>query len=226
MFNIAIDGPAGAGKSSIAKAVSKKLGIIYLDTGALYRALGYYFLKKNISVENSLEIENIINECEIKLLYDNSRGYKIFVNGKRVDEFIRNNKISMAASIISKNFVVRKFLLKIQRDFAKKSSVIMDGRDIGTVVLPDADLKIFLTASLEVRAKRRFEQLLRNGYNVKLEKVLNDIKKRDSNDTKRKISPLKVADDAVVIDSSNLSLKESVEKVISLVEKINLEEHC
>lgn len=226
MFNIAIDGPAGAGKSSIAKAVSKKLGIIYLDTGALYRALGYYFLKKNISVENSLEIENIINECEIKLLYDNSRGYKIFVNGKRVDEFIRNNKISMAASIISKNVVVRKFLLKIQRDFAKKSSVVMDGRDIGTVVLPDADLKIFLTASLEVRAKRRFEQLLRNGYNVKLEKVLNDIKKRDSNDTKRKISPLKVADDAVVIDSSNLSLKESVEKVISLVEKINLEEHC
>lgn len=226
MFNIAIDGPAGAGKSSIAKAVSKKLGIIYLDTGALYRALGYYFLKKNISVENSLEIENIINECEIKLLYDNSRGYKIFVNGKRVDEFIRNNKISMAASIISKNVVVRKFLLKIQRDFAKKSSVVMDGRDIGTVVLPDADLKIFLTASLEVRAKRRFEQLLRNGYNVKLEKVLNDIKKRDLNDTKRKISPLKVADDAVVIDSSNLSLNESVEKVISLVEKINMEEHC
>lgn len=226
MFNIAIDGPAGAGKSSIAKAVSKKLGIIYLDTGALYRALGYYFLKKNISVENSLEIENIINECEIKLLYDNSRGYKIFVNGKRVDEFIRNNKISMAASIISKNVVVRKFLLKIQRDFAKKSSVVMDGRDIGTVVLPDADLKIFLTASLEVRAKRRFEQLLRNGYNVKLEKVLNDIKKRDLNDTKRKISPLKVADDAVVIDTSNLSLKESVEKVISLVEKINMEEHC
>lgn len=226
MFSIAIDGPAGAGKSSVAKAVSRKLGIIYLDTGALYRALSYYFLERNISVEDSLEIENIINECEIKLLYDDSKRHKIFVNGKRVDEFIRNNKISMAASIISKNLVVRKFLLKIQRDFAKKSSVVMDGRDIGTVVLPDADLKIFLTASLEVRAKRRFEQLLRNGYNVKLEKVLNDIKKRDSNDSERKISPLKIAEDAVVIDSSNLSLKESVEKVISLVEKINMEEHC
>lgn len=226
MFSIAIDGPAGAGKSSIAKEVSKRLGIIYLDTGSLYRALGYYCLKENISIENSLEIEDIINDCEIKLLYSNSKGHKIFVNGKRVDGFIRNNEVSMAASIISKNLVVRKFLLKIQRDFAKKSSVIMDGRDIGTVVLPDANLKIFLTASLEVRAKRRFEQLLRNGHEIKFEKVLNEIRKRDLNDSERKISPLKVAEDAVVIDTSNLSLKESVEKVISLVEKINLEEHC
>lgn len=199
---------------------------MYLDTGALYRALGYYFLKKNISIENSLEIENIVNNCDVKLLYDDIKGQKIFVNGKRVDEFIRNNEVSMAASIISKSFVVRRFLLKIQRNFAKKSSVIMDGRDIGTVVLPNADLKIFLTASLEVRAKRRFEQLLRNGYNMKFEEVLNDIKKRDLNDSKRKISPLKIADNAVVIDTSSLSLKESVEKVISLVKKINLEEHC
>ena len=226
MFSIAIDGPAGAGKSSIARAVSKKLGIIYLDTGALYRALGYYFLEKKISIEDSLQIENVINDCYIKLLYHNAKGQQIFINGKRVDRFIRSNEVSMAASIISKNFVVRQYLLKIQKDFAKKSSVVMDGRDIGTVILPDANLKIFLTASLEVRAKRRFEQFLRNGYNIEFEEVLNDIKKRDLNDSKRKISPLKIADDAVVIDTSKLSLKESVEKVISLVKKIDLEEHC
>ncbi len=226
MFSIAIDGPAGAGKSSIARAVSRELGIIYLDTGALYRALGYYFLENDISIEDSLEIEKVIRDCDIKILHDEKKGQKIFVNGKRVDEFIRNNEVSMAASIISKNFVVRQYLLKIQRDYAKKSSVIMDGRDIGTVVLPNANLKIFLTASLEVRAKRRFEQLLRNGHRIKFDKVLNDIKKRDLNDSERKISPLKVADDAIIIDTSNFSLKESVRKVISLVKKINLEEHC
>ncbi len=226
MVSIAIDGPAGAGKSSVAKKVSKKLKFLYLDTGALYRSLAYYFLKFDISIKDSLKIEEILNKCEMKFLYDKREGQQIFINEDRVDGFIRNNEISMAASNISKNFVVRKFLLKIQRNFAKKNSVVMDGRDIGTVVLPNANLKIFLTASLKVRATRRFEELIKNGSNVKFEEVLKDIEKRDFNDINRKIAPLKIADDAVVIDSSDLSLKESVEMVISLVEKIDLEEHC
>lgn len=224
MYSVAIDGPAGAGKSSIAKMVSKKTGVLYLDTGALYRAFGYYFIKNNISVEDLIEVEDAILKCDIKIFCEDEQ--KVFVNGKRVDKLIRNDEVSMVASLISKNITIRKHLLKIQREYAKNNSVIMDGRDIGTVVLPDADLKIFLTARVEVRAKRRFEELLKNGYDIDYEEVLKSIKERDLNDSKREIAPLKVADDAVVIDTSDISLEESVNKVIFLIRKINLEEHC
>ena len=224
MFSIAIDGPAGAGKSSIAKIVSKKFGIFYLDTGALYRALAYYLIEKEVDLEDKLEIERAVKCCRLKLLFK-EKEQQIFVNEKRVDGLIRNNKISTMASLISQNAMIRNYLLEIQRDFAKENSVIMDGRDIGTVVLPDADLKIFLTASLEVRAKRRFEELLNGEFSVSFEDVLNEIEKRDLNDRERKIAPLKIAEDAVIIDTSELSLEESVDRIVSLVEKLNLEEH-
>ena len=222
-FSVAIDGPAGAGKSSVAEAVARKFKIFHLDTGALYRAIGLYFLRKDKLLQENLNFQKELECCNLKLNFNEGK-QQIFVNGEIVDEEIRNSTVANAASFVSQNFEVREYVLKIERDFAKRNGVIMDGRDIGTVVLPEADVKIFLTASLKVRAFRRFEELKLKGENVNFSDVLKDIKKRDLNDVNRKIAPLKIAKDAVVVNNDNLNLEQSVEKVESVICKFLLKE--
>ena len=218
LIKIAIDGPAGAGKSSIAKAVAKRFNINHLDTGLLYRAVGFYMLQKGGLYDENFDLEKELENFKLKIKYNDEKQH-ILINDNVVEKELRNSDVSMAASFVSKNFVVRRYLLKLQQDFAKKNGVVMDGRDIGTVVLKDANVKIFLTASLQVRAFRRFEELKLKGEKIELEQVLEDIKKRDFNDKERKISPLKIAKDAKIVDSSKLTLKQSIEKVISIIEK-------
>lgn len=223
LVNVAIDGPSGAGKSSISKIVAKRLNFFYLDTGAIYRNLAYHFLQNGLKKEEEFNFEKALKNLNLEIEDVNGK-QKIKINNKFFGEYIRTDEISKAASFISRDFYVREFVLKIEREFAKKNNVIMDGRDIGTVVLPKASLKIFLTASLKVRALRRFEELLAGGFQGNFEDVFAEIKIRDSNDSKRKISPLAMAKDAVLIDTSNFSLEESIEKVSFLVEKIKMEE--
>ncbi len=218
LIKIAIDGPAGAGKSSIAKAVAKRFNINHLDTGLLYRAVGFYMLQKGGLYDENFDLEKELENFKLKIKYYDEKQH-ILINDNVVEKELRNSDVSMAASFVSKNFVVRRYLLKLQQDFAKNNGVVMDGRDIGTVVLKDANVKIFLTASLQVRAFRRFEELKLKGEKIELEQVLEDIKKRDFNDKERKISPLKIAKDAKIVDSSKLTLKQSIEKVISIIEK-------
>ena len=222
-FNIAIDGPAGAGKSSISFLVAKKLKILHLDTGALYRALAYHLVSLPNFYEANFNLEENLKKCNVKVKFCEGV-QKIFVNEVRVDEFIRTARIANFASLISKDICVREFLLNLQREFAANNNLIMDGRDIGTVVLPNADLKIFLTASLKVRALRRFKELTLKGINVSFNDVLSDVKVRDLNDFKRKISPLKAAKDAVVLNTTNLTIEESVNSILKLVEEFVLEE--
>lgn len=221
LVSVAVDGPSGAGKSSVSKIVAKRLNFFYLDTGAIYRNLAYYFLQKGLK-EKEFNFKENLKNLNLKIEYlDGEQIVKI--NNSFFGEFIRTDKISKAASLISRDFFVREFVLKIEREFAKNNSVIMDGRDIGTVVLPKADLKIFLTAFLKVRAKRRFEQLKLKGQKCEFLKVLEDIKKRDFKDSNRKIAPLKVAKDAVILNTNNLSLNETVEVVVGLIKKKILE---
>lgn len=216
MKNIAIDGPAGAGKSTIAKKVAEKLGIVYVDTGALYRAVGLYMLNKKINVNDSNSVVDGLKNCKISMDYIDGV-QRMFLCGEDVTDLIRTDDVSMAASTVSGIFKVREFLLDLQRNIGKNQDIIMDGRDIGTVVLPDASVKIFLTASIDLRAKRRYDQLIASGEKVIFENVLKDMKKRDLQDMHRKISPLKQADDAVLLDTSDLSLEESVESVLKIV---------
>lgn len=216
MNNIAIDGPAGAGKSTIAKKVAEKLGIVYVDTGALYRVVGLHMLKNKINVNDSTRVVDELKNCKISIDYvDNIQ--KVLLCGEDVTDLIRTDDVSMAASTVSGIFKVREFLLDLQRNIGKNQDIIMDGRDIGTVVLPDASVKIFLTASINLRAKRRYDQLIASGEKVVFENVLSDMKKRDLQDINRKISPLKQADDAVLLDTSNLSLEESIESVLKIL---------
>ena len=222
-FSVAIDGPAGAGKSSVAERVAKKFKIFHLDTGALYRAIGFYFLNVGKLTEENLNFQKELKYCNLELKF-NEGIQQIFVNGDIVDEYIRNSEVAKAASFVSQNFEVREYVLKIEREFAKNNGVVMDGRDIGTVVLPDADVKIFLTASLKVRALRRFEELKFKGFNVNSSDVLKEIKARDLNDVKRKIAPLKIAKDAIIVNNDNLTLEQSVERVESFIYKILLKE--
>ncbi len=221
MINVAIDGPVGAGKSTIARECAKRIGFIYVDTGALYRTVGL-FCKRNgieISQENSDNIENAIHDglkLEIKL--DNGTQL-VFMNGENVSEEIRLPEMSMAASAVSAIPCVRRFLLETQRSVARENNVIMDGRDIGTVILPDAEVKIFLTAKAEIRAKRRYDELIAKGVDVKFEDVLNDLNTRDYNDSHRAEAPLKQADDAVLLDTSEYDFEQSVQAVIKLIEE-------
>lgn len=196
MNNIAIDGPAGAGKSTIAKKVAEKLGIVYVDTGALYRAVGLHMLNKKIDVRDSKNVVCELKNCKISMEYVDGM-QKMFLCGRDVTNLIRTDDVSMAASIVSAISEVREFLLDLQRNIAKNQDIVMDGRDIGTVVLPDASVKIFLTASIDLRAKRRYYQLIASGEKVVFENVLSEMKKRDMQDMNRKISPLKQADDAI-----------------------------
>ena len=224
MNNIAIDGPAGAGKSSIAREVSKRLGIIYLDTGALYRAVGLYMIKNDIDLKKTDRVVLALKNCQISIGYV-GKSQKVFLCGKDISDFIRSDQVSMAASDVSAICQVREYLLDLQRDIAKNHDVVMDGRDIGTVVLPDANVKIFLTASINSRARRRFNELLKMGQEVKFEEVLKYIKQRDLQDTNRKFAPLKIAPDAILIDTTNLSLEESVENVLKIIKKNGVEKN-
>lgn len=214
---VAIDGPAGAGKSSISKTVAKRLGLVYIDTGAMYRASALYAVLNNIPIEEE-SLSLVLGRIHIDLKYDDN-GQRIFLNGKDVTDKIRQEKISMGASEIAAIPAVRLKLVQLQRELAKKHSVIMDGRDIGTYVLPDAEVKIYLTASAKERAKRRYDEQLGKGIECDYESVLEDIIKRDYNDMNREFAPLKQAEDAFLIDSSDLNFDEVVEKVISLIKK-------
>ena len=220
-INIAIDGPGGAGKSTISKAVAKKLGIIYVDTGALYRTVGYYARENGLSVED-VKVSELITpllaciSIEIKYI-DGSQ--HVILNGEDLGDKIRQPDISMYASAVSSVPNVRAFLLEAQKELARKNSVIMDGRDIGTVILPDADVKIFLTASNEARALRRYNELVAKGVEVKYEDVLSEMNERDHADSTRAAAPLKAADDAILFDNSGYEFEGSVARVLEIIEE-------
>lgn len=218
MFSVAIDGPAGAGKSSIAKVIAKHLNFIYVDTGALYRAVGLYALKNNISPSDSSTIINNLNNIKLDLTFKNNE-QKVIMNGDDVSLSIRTPEASMASSKVSAIPEVRKFLFDLQRDIAKNSNIIMDGRDIGTVVLPNASIKIFLTASDKQRALRRLKELKQNGIYSDFESVLKDIRERDYNDSNRDIAPLKIADDAIIVDTTELDFEQSINKIETIIKE-------
>lgn len=213
---IAIDGPSGAGKSSIAKALAKKLGIVYVDTGAIYRTVGLYIRRNNVDSKDASKIISMLPEISVKLAYVDGTQH-IFLNDEDVSGLIRTETISKYASDVSAIPEVRAFLLSLQRDMAKENSVIMDGRDIGTVVLPDAEVKIFLTASAEVRAQRRYKELIEKGEKVVFEDVLAAIITRDTNDSSRATAPLKAADDAVILDSSDINAEQTLNAAIEII---------
>ena len=213
-YSIAIDGPAGAGKSTIAKALAKSLGYYYVDTGALYRGLAYGLLEKGVPFQNEKAVTVSLPEIQVELLYDKGV-QKVLCNGKDRTAYIRAEEIGEGASIISQYKAVREKLLDLQRNVAAMHSCVMDGRDIGTVVLPKANKKFYLTASPEIRAERRWKELLEKGEKISLEQVLTEVKERDHRDSTRAIAPLKKAEDAIEIDSSNLSINEVVDKMLS-----------
>ncbi len=215
--SIAIDGPCGAGKSTIAKQLAKKLGFIYVDTGALYRAIAFYITENNISPNNQSAIKNSLKNINIKLEYTNN-SQKIILNNKDVTNNIRTPKISMVASTISAFNFVREFLFDLQQNMAKNNNVIMDGRDIGTVVLPNANLKIFLTASKKSRAIRRYKELLlTNNNNINFDDVYKELVERDKNDSSREIAPLKQANDAILVDSSNMDFNQTLNHIYKII---------
>lgn len=214
-FNIAVDGPAGAGKSTIAKAVAKELGFIYVDTGAMYRALAYYFIANNIEADDFSKIENALPDIDVKIIYEDG-AQQVLLNGKNVSGVIRQEEVGNMASKISAFGPVREKLLGLQRALAKDSDVIMDGRDIGTHVLADAPLKIYLTASVEARADRRYKELIEKGETKSLEEVKEDIARRDHSDMTRAISPLKQAPDAQYLDTSDLEIPQVISKIVQM----------
>ena len=218
---IAIDGPGGAGKSTISKTVAKRLGIIYVDTGALYRTVGYYAREQGLSVEDtkiSSNMEPLLPGISVEIKYVDGAQH-VILNGEDLGDKIRRPDISMYASAVSGVPCVRAFLLAAHKDLAAKNSVIMDGRDIGTVILPDAEVKIFLTASSEARAMRRYKELLAKGVEAKFEDVLAELIERDTADSTRAAAPLKPADDAVMFDNSEYTFEESVDYIIDLVKE-------
>ena len=214
----AIDGPAGAGKSTIARTAAKELGFIYIDTGAMYRSIGLACLNKGIDPGDAGAVEALLPDITISIVFKDGEQH-IILNGNDVSDDIRTESVSMAASRVSAVPAVRAFLLELQRGFARENNVIMDGRDIGTVVLPDAQVKIFLTASPESRARRRTDQLAEKGIQADYQAVLDDIIKRDYNDTHRETAPLKAADDAVLVDTTELTLPESIDAVTSIIKE-------
>lgn len=216
MINVAIDGPAGAGKSTVAKAAAKKLGFIYVDTGALYRAIALNAVRNGV-IEDNDKIVDLLGSTEVKLAFDEKGAQCVILNGEDVSSLIRTPEISMGASNVSKIPQVREFLLGLQRDIAKNNNVIMDGRDIGSVVLPNADKKIFLTASPECRAKRRYDELLLKGEKVTYEEVLDDVNRRDYQDSHREIAPMKPTDDSVIADNTGMAVEQSVEMIINII---------
>ena len=218
MINIAIDGPAGAGKSTVAKAVAKELGIIYLDTGAMYRATAYTAINNGIDVSDEVGVSEMLKNLTMDVVYEDG-AQQIIVNGFNTTPYLREHYMSKAASDISALPCVRYKLVDIQRELAKTYNLVLDGRDIGTFVLPDANCKIFLVASAEERAKRRVEENRLKGQESDFDTVLKDIKQRDYNDSHREVAPLKKADDAVELDTTTMTIPEVVEAVISLVKE-------
>lgn len=218
MISIALDGPAGAGKSTVAKAVAKELGIIYLDTGAMYRATAYTAIKNGIDVSDEVGVGEMLKTLTMDVVYEDG-AQQIIVNGFNTTPYLREHYMSKAASDISALPCVRYKLVDIQRELAKTYDLVLDGRDIGTFVLPDANCKIFLVASAEERAKRRVEENRLKGQESDFDTVLKDIKQRDYNDSHREVAPLKKADDAVELDTTTMTIPEVVEAVISLVKE-------
>lgn len=216
---IALDGPAGAGKSSIAKRVAKALDFIYVDTGAFYRTIGLAATRKGVDPKPSEEVEKLLSEITVDLNFNDKGEQIVLLDGEDVSEFIRTPEASMMASKISAVPSVRAYLLDLQRNMAKAHNVIMDGRDIGTVVLPDAKVKIFLTASPEARSQRRYKELCEKGMDVKYEDILKDVITRDYNDSHRETAPLKPAEDCVMVDTTELDFEQSVEKIISVIKE-------
>ena len=212
---IAIDGPAGAGKSTIAKRVAEKLGLIYVDTGAMFRAIALYMTGKCVKSNETDKVKEELNNIRLDIVYENGE-QQIILNDENVSRLIRNPEISKAASSFAQVPEVRKRLLILQRELADKRPVVMDGRDIGTKVLPSASVKIFLTADVKVRAERRYKELTEKGEKVNLEDIMSDIKSRDEQDMNRKVSPLVQASDAVLVDTSSLSIDEVVDAIIKI----------
>ena len=218
-YSIAIDGPAGAGKSTIAKRLAAELGYHYVDTGAIYRTVAYFMDLLGVSPKDVDGVERYIDELTIEIEYDEEGKQHMIMNGMDVTDDIRTQDISQKASLVSAHAVVREVLLDMQRDIAKEYDVIMDGRDIGTVVLPKATVKIFLTASPEVRAKRRYDELIAKGQKAKLETILKEIQQRDYQDTHRQIAPLKLARDSVKVDTSDMDIDQVVAHIRDIVGK-------
>ena len=217
-ISVAIDGPSGAGKSTVARAAAARLGYVYVDTGAMYRAIGLAVCRRGISGEDADGIAAVLPEIDIRLAYQDGAQH-VLLNGEDVSGAIRTPEIAYYASKVSAVPAVRQFLLEAQRDMAKKGNILMDGRDIGTVILPDAPVKIFLTASAETRAERRYLELIGKGQQVTRGSVLHDVVERDRQDMSRAVAPLKQAEDAVLLDTSKMTLDESIEAVLQIIRK-------
>lgn len=217
-YNIAIDGPAGAGKSTIAKKIARELDFIYVDTGAMYRAIAYFFIENGIESLDGINVKVLCAQMDIRISYEDGN-QQVILNGKNVTSHLRDEAVGKMASNVAVNGDVREKLLDLQKYIANEADVVMDGRDIGTKILPDAELKVFLTASVDVRAKRRYDELVAKGIESNLDEIKEDIRIRDERDMNREISPLCQADDAVLIDSSFMTIDEVVAKIISLYNK-------
>jgi len=218
MRSIAIDGPAGAGKSTIARELARELGYIYVDTGALYRAIGLYVMNKGGNVNDEASVAGLLTGLHVELRFVDTE-QRVFLNGEDITGKIRSEAVSMAASAVSALPPVRAFLLQLQRDLAKTNSVVMDGRDIGTVIMPDAEIKVFMTATPEERARRRLKELIEKGENVTFDEVLADMIQRDKNDSERAAAPLKPADDAVMFINDGYDAEGSADYIIDLIRK-------
>ena len=223
IYSVAVDGPSGAGKSSLAKAIAAELHILYVDTGAIYRTIGCYARRQGVDAADAKAVIGLLPQVKIEMRYDGQGLQHMLLHGEDVTQEIRLPEMSLYASAVSAIPEVRSFLLEMQRDFARRSSVIMDGRDIGTVVLPDADVKIFLQADVEVRARRREKELQERGTPRPFEQVLAEMKERDYNDTHRSAAPLRAAEDAVIVDTSELDFQQSKERLLEIIrEKVGL----
>lgn len=216
VINIAIDGPSGAGKSTISRLAAERFGFIYVDTGALYRVVGLCALRRGIDPCDAVQAGELLKDIRVDMKYTDGR-QRVYLNGEDVTDEIRTHAVSKAASDISAHPAVRDFLMDTQRSIAAANNVIMDGRDIGTTILPDAQIKIFLTASCEDRARRRYDELVSRGESITYERVLSDVKQRDYNDSHRAVSPLKAADDAIVLDTTGNTLEKSVKLIIDTI---------
>ena len=215
-YSVAIDGPAGAGKSTIAKRVAKEKDFIYIDTGAMFRAMAIHFLRCGIAADDHEKISEAVKDVNVTISYVNGE-QNVFLNGENVTGQLRTEEVGNMASASSVNGDVRKKLLELQRKLAASANVVMDGRDIGTVVLRDADVKVYLTASVEVRAQRRYKELIEKGQEADLEKIKKDIEERDYRDMNREIAPLRQAEDAILVDSSSMTIDENVQAILDLI---------
>ncbi len=219
MLNIAIDGPAGAGKSTVAKLLAKRFNVVYLDTGAMYRATAYYALQRDVDVQDEKAVEQLLDDMKMEIYYPEGQGQQISVNGENVTSHLREHYMSKAASDISAHGCVRYKMVDIQREFASQHDLVLDGRDIGSFVLPNANCKIFLVASPEERANRRYKELIETGKSADYDTILTDINQRDYNDSHRKIAPLVKADDAVEVDTTKMTIDEVVSTLVKIVEE-------